>query len=87
MWKRRPVIGTWVGGIQDQIVDGVSGLLIDDPRDLDAVVAAITRLTTDRRGAEAMGEEARQRVREHFLAASRLIEYAELLFELNPDGD
>ena len=34
MWKRRPVIGTRVGGIQDQIVDGVSGLLVDDPRDL-----------------------------------------------------
>ena len=34
MWKRRPVIGTRVGGIQDQIVDGESGLLIDDPHDL-----------------------------------------------------
>ena len=31
MWKRRPVVGTRVGGIQDQIVDGESGLLIDDP--------------------------------------------------------
>ncbi len=26
MWKRRPVVGSRVGGIQDQIVDGESGL-------------------------------------------------------------
>lgn len=82
MWKRKPVIGTRVGGIQDQIVDGVSGLLIDDPRDLEALAAAIVGLTTDRRSAEAMGEAARERVRERFLAASRLVEYAELLFDL-----
>ena len=25
MWKRRPVVGSKVGGIQDQIVDGRSG--------------------------------------------------------------
>lgn len=83
MWKRRPVIGTRVGGIQDQIVDGVSGLLIDDPRDLEALAAAIARLTTDRRSAEAMGDAARERVRERFLAANRLVEYAELLFDLD----
>jgi trehalose synthase len=83
MWKRRPVIGTRVGGIQDQIVDGVSGLLIDDPRDLEALAAAIARLTTDPRSAEAIGEAARERVRERFLAASRLVEYAELLFDLD----
>ena len=36
MWKGRPVIASAVGGIQDQIVDGVSGLLLPDPRDLSA---------------------------------------------------
>jgi trehalose synthase len=83
MWKRRPVIGARVGGIQDQIVDGVSGILVDDPRDLEEVAAAIARLTADQRSAEAMGEAARERVRERFLAASRLVEYAELLFDLD----
>jgi trehalose synthase len=87
MWKRRPVVGSRVGGIQDQIVDGVSGVLIDDPRDLEAVAAAIARLTADRQSAEAIGEAARERVRERFLAANRLVEYAELLFELAPEGD
>ena len=31
MWKERAVVASRVGGIQDQIVDGESGVLIDDP--------------------------------------------------------
>jgi trehalose synthase len=84
MWKRRPVIGTRVGGIQDQIVDGLSGILIDDPRDLDGLATAIVALAGDRRRAAEIGEAARQRVFDRFLAANRLVEYAELLGGLDP---
>ncbi len=82
MWKRRPVIGACVGGIQDQIVDGVSGLLISDPRDLDALAKAILALASDRGRATQIGERARQRVFESFLAANRLAEYAELVIRV-----
>src|SRR5207342_2736900 len=34
MWKKRPVVASAVGGIQDQIVDGESGLMLADPADL-----------------------------------------------------
>ena len=37
MWKGKAVVASKVGGIQDQIVDGVDGLLVEDPRDLDGV--------------------------------------------------
>ena len=32
MWKSRPVVATAVGGIQDQIIDGETGVLLKDPR-------------------------------------------------------
>jgi trehalose synthase len=79
MWKRRPVIGTRVGGIQDQIVDGECGLLVDDPSDLDALAAAIAALADDPVRAVEMGERARERVFERFLMPTRLAEYADLL--------
>ena len=31
MWKGRPVVGSAVGGIVDQIVPGETGLLLEDP--------------------------------------------------------
>jgi trehalose synthase len=83
MWKRRPVIGTRVGGIQDQIVDQVSGLLIDDPRDLEGLAQAIATLVDDRRRANEIGEQAHRRVLDRFLAANRMVEYIDLLSSLD----
>jgi trehalose synthase len=82
MWKRRPVIGTRVGGIQDQIVDGECGLLVDDPHDLAGLARAIVSLANDPAWASALGERARERVFERFLMPTRLAEYTELLTEL-----
>jgi trehalose synthase len=87
MWKRRPVIGTRVGGIQDQIVDGVSGVLVDDPSDLEALAEAILGLSRDPARAAEIGERARQRVFDRFLVPNRLVEYVELLAELSPRAD
>ena len=65
MWKARPVVASRVGGIQDQIVDGESGLLIDDPTDLGAAAAADRRTARRSRPRRAqIGAAARERVRE-----------------------
>ena len=79
MWKARPVIASRIGGIQDQIVDGESGLLVDDPTDLDAVAAAIDGLLDDPARAEAIGTAARERVRQSFLGTRHLVQYMELI--------
>ena len=79
MWKRRPVVGSRVGGIQDQVVDGETGLLVDDPRDLAGCAAAIESVLADPERARRMGEAGRQRVFDHYLAIHRLREYAELV--------
>jgi trehalose synthase len=81
MWKARPVVATRVGGIQDQIVDGESGLLVD-PLGLEAFGMAVTELLHDRRRAEDMGRAAKERVREHFLGVRHLAQYVDLLARL-----
>ena len=47
MWKARPVVATKRGGIQDQIVDGESGVLLDDPMDLETMGRVLVRLLAD----------------------------------------
>lgn len=81
MWKAKPVVAAAVGGIQDQIEDGVSGLL-HDPRDLKAFVGAIQRVVTDPDLAASLGEASRERVREHFLGDRHLIQFVELFDRL-----
>jgi len=82
MWKSRPVVATRAGGIQDQIVDGESGILLDDPLDLAAMGGALRRLLDDPGYANELGEAARRRVEEEFLGTRSLIQYEQLLAEL-----
>ena len=78
MWKARPVVASRIGGIQDQIVDGETGMLLDDPLDLAAYGAAVRSLLDDPARAEAMGREAKERVRRRFLGTRTLIQSIEL---------
>jgi trehalose synthase len=82
MWKARPVVASRIGGIQDQIVDGVSGVLVSDPSALAEYGAAVTGLLRDPRRAESMGDEAMNRVRNEFLGPRHLLQYLELLSRL-----
>ena len=78
MWKARPVVASRIGGIQDQIVHGETGLLLDDPRDLVAYGAAVTGLLSEPERAKHMGARARERVRDRFLSVRSLLDYLEL---------
>ncbi len=82
MWKARPVVATRVGGIEDQIEHGRSGLLIDDPADLEAFGRAVVGLLRDPAAAQGLGVAARSRVRRHFLAPRQLAEQATLVRRL-----
>ncbi|MGZ6697207.1 MAG: glycosyltransferase [Solirubrobacteraceae bacterium] len=79
MWKARPVVASRIGGIQEQIVDGDSGVLLADPRDLAAFGAAVTDLLTDPQRAVRMGRRARERVRDEFLSVRSLLDYLALI--------
>lgn len=82
MWKARPVVASRIGGIQDQIEDGVSGILLDDPIDLAAYGAAVRDLFQDPERARAIGQVAQERVRDEFLAARSLMQYLDLIVGL-----
>ena len=78
MWKGRPVIGSAVGGIIDQIADG-TGVLLPDPADLRAFGQAASHLLADRAEATRLGQAAHAYVRENYLGDIHLLRYAQLL--------
>src|SRR5947208_14176611 len=82
MWKGRPVVASRVGGIQDQIEHDKSGLLIDDPHDLDGFGAAVVSLISDPAVADRLGAEAKRRVQRQFLAPRLLMQQANLIGRL-----
>ncbi len=81
MWKSRPVVASRIGGIQDQIDDGISGVLLDDPNDLPAYGEAVGGLLEDEAAAR-MGAAAKERVRRQFLGPRHLTQYVELFDRL-----
>jgi trehalose synthase len=82
MWKRRPVIGSAVGGITDQIVDGDTGILLHDPLDLADLAVAARRLLTDEAGRSEIGERAHAWVRDRFLPDRHLEQWTEVIASL-----
>jgi trehalose synthase len=78
MWKGRPVIGSAVGGIIDQIADG-TGILLPDPRDRKAFGKAVRRLLDDREEASRMGAAAKAFIHDNYVGDLHLLRYADLL--------
>jgi trehalose synthase len=78
MWKGRPVIGSAVGGIIDQVAEG-TGILLPDPGDLEAFGAAARRLLGDPGRAARLGKAAHAHVREQYVGDVHLLRYARLL--------
>jgi trehalose synthase len=82
MWKTRPVVASAVGGIVDQVVHEETGLLVEDPYDLEEFGRAVERLLRDSAEAERLAVNARRHVEQHFLGDRHLLQYAALLTEL-----
>jgi trehalose synthase len=81
MWKRRALVASRVGGIQDQITDGEHGRLID-PRNLMEFGNAVEELLADRNRAQLLGEAAHERVRTTYTAVHYLANYLDLVDRL-----
>ena len=57
----KPVIGGRSGGVEDAVIDGVTGLLVD-PNSVDEIAGAIVKLLTDNALARRLAERGRERV-------------------------
>jgi trehalose synthase len=82
MWKARPVIASAIGGILDQIEDGVSGVLLHDPLDLERFGAVTGELLAAPAQAKRIGIAAHERVRKAFLENRHTLQYVDLLERL-----
>nr|WP_246299130.1 glycosyltransferase [Nocardioides panaciterrulae] len=78
MWKSKPVLASAVGGIPDQIEDGVSGVLLHDPNDLGAMVRLLGQLLGDPGRGASLGAAAHERVRDYFLGDRHLVQWVQL---------
>ena len=82
MWKGRAVVASGVGGLVDQIDDGVDGLLVGDPRDPAALGRSLVRLLGDAAERARLGAAARARVRADGMGMRLLAEDAGLQRDL-----
>jgi len=79
LWKRRPLIGSAVGGIPAQVIDGYTGLLVHS---VEGASLAIRWLLNHPRLAGRLGENGHQRVKDEFLITRNLKRYLLLLLSL-----
>lgn len=83
MWKGRPVLGSRVGGIQDQIVDGKTGFLLEDPTDLETYAERLLTLLEDPARSRRMGRAGKRRVAAQFLGPRHLTQFLRLFAALD----
>jgi glycosyltransferase involved in cell wall biosynthesis/O-antigen/teichoic acid export membrane protein len=77
MLARLPVVASDVGSVSEAVLDGETGLLVP-PDDLNALVAALSRLLADRALRERMGDRARAVALERFCAPAMARAYEDI---------
>jgi trehalose synthase len=85
MLKGTPVVASAVGGLVDQVIDGESGLLVQDPRDLAEFGAAVCRILDDEDLRRRLGAGARRRAIETHLGDTHLRRWLDVIHRLHDD--
>jgi trehalose synthase len=80
LWKRRPCVVAPTGGLEEQVIDGSSGIVA---RTTEEFAAAIRLLLEDQVTSAKYGENGRRHVAERFLITRYLRDYLEILNALN----
>jgi len=78
LWQGTPVIGSRVGGIVQQVVDGKTGYLVE-PLDVEAIATKMAQILDDPEQTAQLGKQAQAHVRQHFLLPELIRRYLVLL--------
>ena len=81
MWKTKAVVASAVGGIVDQVAPG-TGVLLEDPRDLEGFGDALVTLLDNPEELKRLGENARRHVQESFVGDKHLMQFGALMERL-----
>ena len=76
MWKKQPVVGTNVTGLQMQITHGSNGYLVDET---EGAAAYTLQLLQDRDLWRELGAKAYETVRQRFLFPAMILDYLKAL--------
>jgi trehalose synthase len=79
LWKGTPVVAGRAGGIPLQLDDGSSGYLVDS---VEECAKRTIDLLADPVGADALGAQGREHVRENFLSTRELADWLTLFGDL-----
>ena len=82
MWKALPVMGGAAAGIRAQVVDGVTGRLVDDPKNPETIANTLDAMFVDAKEREVWGRNGRDRVSREFLIFSEVRRWLQLLAEV-----
>jgi glycosyltransferase involved in cell wall biosynthesis len=77
----KAIVASRVGGLTESVLDGVTGVLVP-ARDPAALAAGIAKLARSRSLAEAMGNQGRERVRQHFSLENMALQNESFYYEL-----
>jgi trehalose synthase len=79
LWKGRPVVGSRVGGIPLQVIDGQTGYLVSS---VEECAEKILHLLQHPEELKRMGKRGREHVRQNFLITRYLRDYLQLFNSL-----
>lgn len=74
----KPVIGGKSGGVEDAIIDGETGFLVD-PEDIDMIAGSVVRLLKNQSEASRLGNNGRNRAGQEFTWASKASQLSKIL--------
>lgn len=80
LWKETPVVGSDLGGIPEQIIDGETGYLVD-PYDHEGMAEKVMDIINDEDLSDEMGKKGKRHVKENFLIIRHIKDWIDLWTE------